>query len=516
MNFKQLRERYRSKFPAEMVAAAVKIALDMGGNMTGAYKKIEKMRRGLGDDPIVADALRLANESVQEKMSAAQKKKRLDMIRKAVEKLNMKADAQARKDALAAIKAMESVEESIEEMNGQTGPVLNIGYRPQRQGGKLGSHSTITKSDLYEDATNNKKNWSITANTNSLAFRLPHPKGHEKDRKDWMDLLDSAKGDTSNMIRGGGFTKSEVQELKRDYEKAIKAFGGTKVVSQIHEIYVRHNKPGGLKVKAGLLAMLKALDEFGMRNHVSLSSRDGVLTRIQDTGQYNYNESVNENLSALEKPARVKASQMSMMQKKMLMKHYKDLANGKQSALAKIMKILKDDTDLEEKGKGLWHNIQQRRKSGKKMRKKGEKGAPTAAAMRQAKGESVNEDSFQLVNMSRRTAKIADKLAKRVGLDTDFEGGVLGINLTVHGTKKKIEKWLHSLPLDNVDEGMYTKDDGGAYDGLRIAKYLAHQDGKDFKRLPYGTMQGYIDKGMDMLKRDKSKARDILSKPTPR
>ena len=135
-----------------------------------------------------------------------------------------------------------SVEESINELNGQTGPVLNIGYRPQRQGGKLGSHSTITKSDLYEDATNNKKNWSITANTNSLAFRLPHPKGHEKDRKDWMNLLDSAKGDTSNMIRGGGFTKSEVQELKRDYEKAIKAFGGTKVVSQIHEIYVRHNK----------------------------------------------------------------------------------------------------------------------------------------------------------------------------------------------------------------------------------------------------------------------------------
>ena len=305
-------------------------------------------------------------------------------------------------------------------------------------------------------------------------------------------------------------------ELKRDYEKAAKAFGATKVVVQDHEIYVSHKVPGKLKVVKGLMAMLKALDEFGMRNHVSVSSREGVLTQIQDTGQYNYNESVNENLGALEKPARVKASQMSMMQKKMLMKHYKDLANGKQSALAKIMKILKDDTDLEEKGKGLWHNIQQRRKSGKRMRKKGEKGAPTAAAMRSAKGESVNEDSFKLVNMSRRTAKIADKLAKRVGLDTDFEGNVLGINLTVHGTKKKIEKWLHSLPLDNVDEGMYTKDDGGAYDGLRIAKYLAHQDGKDFKRLPYGIMQGYIDKGMDMLKRDKSKARDILSKPTPR
>ena len=66
MKFKEIREKYRSKFPASLVAAAVKIALDMGGNMTGAYKKIEKMKRGLGDDPIVKDALRLANENVNE------------------------------------------------------------------------------------------------------------------------------------------------------------------------------------------------------------------------------------------------------------------------------------------------------------------------------------------------------------------------------------------------------------------------------------------------------------------
>lgn len=65
MKFKELREKYRSKFPASLVAAAVKIALDMSGNMTGAYKKIEKMKRGLGDDPIVKDSLRLANEEVQ-------------------------------------------------------------------------------------------------------------------------------------------------------------------------------------------------------------------------------------------------------------------------------------------------------------------------------------------------------------------------------------------------------------------------------------------------------------------
>ena len=43
---------------------------------------------------------------------------------------------------------------------------------------------------------------------------------------------------------------------------------------------------------------------------------------------------------------------------------------------------------LEEKSKGLWYNIHMRRKSGKRMRKKGEKGAPTPDAMRSAQAAS--------------------------------------------------------------------------------------------------------------------------------
>ena len=37
--------------------------------------------------------------------------------------------------------------------------------------------------------------------------------------------------------------------------------------------------------------------------------------------------------------------------------------------------------------KGLWYNIQQKRKRGAKMRKKGEKGAPTAAAIKKSQGK---------------------------------------------------------------------------------------------------------------------------------
>lgn len=58
-----LQEKYNQKFPPELIAKAVKLALLMGGNMTGAVRKIEKMKKGLSKDQNVANALRLANES---------------------------------------------------------------------------------------------------------------------------------------------------------------------------------------------------------------------------------------------------------------------------------------------------------------------------------------------------------------------------------------------------------------------------------------------------------------------
>ena len=53
-------------FSSSLVKKAVKIAADMGGDMTGAVKKIEKIKRGLSDDPAVSDALRSANEQKEE------------------------------------------------------------------------------------------------------------------------------------------------------------------------------------------------------------------------------------------------------------------------------------------------------------------------------------------------------------------------------------------------------------------------------------------------------------------
>jgi hypothetical protein len=58
--------------PAEQlegVSSAIKTAKKMGGNMTGAVKKIDKMKKGMSDNPKVQKALRKANEEDEVKES---------------------------------------------------------------------------------------------------------------------------------------------------------------------------------------------------------------------------------------------------------------------------------------------------------------------------------------------------------------------------------------------------------------------------------------------------------------
>ena len=101
---------FKSKFSDELIFQAIQIALSMGGNMTGAYKKIEKLKRGLGDQPHVAKALRVANESVVNELSKA---KRLELIKKAAEKIKARNDARAKKDAMKMMKQLGIFDEEV-------------------------------------------------------------------------------------------------------------------------------------------------------------------------------------------------------------------------------------------------------------------------------------------------------------------------------------------------------------------------------------------------------------------
>ena len=68
--------------------------------MTGAVKKIEKMKKGLSDDPEVKAALQLANEEVAHKMNEAEdnKAKYKAFFDKALKKFGVDSPAELKGD----------------------------------------------------------------------------------------------------------------------------------------------------------------------------------------------------------------------------------------------------------------------------------------------------------------------------------------------------------------------------------------------------------------------------------
>ena len=319
----------KNKVSDKKVKKAVEVALDLGGAFSVAQQEIKKFfGNSILKKKEVQNALRYANEEFQMtenfrdvikmfprdndwKKLITKHKRHLDDFRKGKKDLDTKVEDELITWALdnGEIQYKDEVEDfidqvlnasytpkgdTINEMNGMSGKKIRLTYRPQRansgkyDGKKLSSHSTIEKSDLYQDIKSNE--FDIADDCNSIAIRVPSARGSEKDKEKWLELVKSADRPTG-LIRGGGLAPSEVKELYNDMKNAVKAFGG-KVLAQSHEVSV-NNYNGKLNIDKGLNAMLKAIDEFGMRNHVSVSSKDGVLTRIQDAGRY-MKESVEE------------------------------------------------------------------------------------------------------------------------------------------------------------------------------------------------------------------------------
>ena len=117
-----------------------------------------------------------------------------------------------------------------------------------------------------------------------------------------------------------------------------------------------------------------------------------------------------------------------------------------------------------------------------------------------------------------KTATKAERLAKSMGILKDSEKKGKQYTVYVDGKFIDITKWLKKLDTsENTTEGRYTRNDGGAFDGLRIAQYLSDKDGnKRWSRVSYGDSEDYLDQAMTMLKKDPKRAREILAKPTPR
>ena len=75
IQFKEYRDIIsEGKFSKSLITKALKIAKKSGGQMTKAWKAIEKLAKGLGDDPTIADALKVANEEVVAEWNAGSRR----------------------------------------------------------------------------------------------------------------------------------------------------------------------------------------------------------------------------------------------------------------------------------------------------------------------------------------------------------------------------------------------------------------------------------------------------------
>ena len=87
---KVVKEGTTQKFKSAVIDKAVKIAKSMGGNMTAAVKKIEKIEKNLSKNGRVEYALQQANEGLGDRMSKKLKKHKGVNLKKKKSKLKLK------------------------------------------------------------------------------------------------------------------------------------------------------------------------------------------------------------------------------------------------------------------------------------------------------------------------------------------------------------------------------------------------------------------------------------------
>ena len=133
--------------------------------------------------------------------------------------------------------------------------------------------------------------------------------------------------------------------------------------------------------------------------------------------------------------------------------------------------------DLKEKGPGLWANIHKKRKEGRPMRKKGEKGAPTPAQMKRAKGENKlhNFKEFQLRNA---WGEITEK--------SEYQGRPVELNNPTKGDRKKYKVYVKNdkgnvVKVEYGDPNMSIKRDDPARRKSFRARHNCDNPGPKYK-----------------------------------
>ena len=290
--------------------------------------------------------------------------------------------------------------------------------------------------------------------------------------------------------------------IDKDKNKTNEAFDFKVNIDGFPEMFMSGNSPSEVKTHLRKLvkqpSMIQSVDRVTKADKKK-HHRDKVRESVEEGMKYTH--------AAIDKSGKVigmasqesDAKDMARRNKGRVVKLKKPMSDKKGDMM--INRPFKESVYLEEKEekKGLWYNIHMKRKRGEKMRKKGEKGAPTADQMARAKGEAVSDAQRSAIamDMKARGKKPKGDKVDELSLSTkDITKS--GINPTVSKDKDKIKKDLDKLrkglkdQLDkNSDAGDFIDDfkktDAPQFKGksdkkkrdMAIAAYLSRKDQKE-------------------------------------
>ena len=445
MKFREFNKRLNEKMlkptsPKMRLQMAIAIALDMGGNMTGAYKKIEKIEKGLGDHPAVKAALRFANEDVNEKMSAAQKKKRLQMIARAVEKMKEKELKMAKKDALAAIKALESVD--VNEM--KTFDQLYKG--PPK------------KSQLLMDVQEMNKSWKNTKtkegayggiNDITIRFSAP-PTGNVVEPDPRFKSLYPDGMIESDYKLGVKHAKDMLKVAQRlsSREPYKSAFDKPSMIEDPIQIYIGHQYKSGYdknpKYKVDITPIVEEIAKISHRKEPAADARmkdmSGFYGGVSESVIYEASDGMK--IDGRRKEFKEKIKKLAYEKMKKMMKNQKEqweITEGKVERKEKELNLKLKELEYKMKLKDFMRDVvDSKLPKGKKEEEEPKKP--------DAKKEPEGMAEIKIDDTSSTNYNTLLKIAKDIGVDLSREDD----HLLVKGEAKKIEDF--KAQMDSVKE----------------------------------------------------------------
>lgn len=207
-------------FSSSQIKKAVKIATEMGGNMTGAVKKIEKIKKGLSNDSAVKDALQMANEQTEDNDSRVDG--RTKAYREAVRRIKMR---QERNKA----RSKSIHKEEVEELEEKNITVYLDAASPdwmKKAMKKYGVKGKIHKRDVNPGYDS----WKVTGDPKKL-YKLysDDEYGGEEDFDDFIDMHKEAVEYNKTLRRIEMHLKEaesgDKEAYKKYVEKMLKKFG---------------------------------------------------------------------------------------------------------------------------------------------------------------------------------------------------------------------------------------------------------------------------------------------------